>query len=480
MSNESKPKILVVDDEPSICWAFSQLFNAQGWQSLSAASAEEGLELAEAERPDLVLLDIRLPGLSGLDALPKFRALNPELPILVMTAHGTMDTAIEATRRGAFNYLTKPIHNDDALHQIRSALERRNLSREVAQLRRELLAGAGLDSMIGKSPEMQEVYKKIGAVAGAESSVLILGESGSGKELVARAIHNYSARSRGPFVAVNCAALPEQLLESELYGHVKGAFTGAIRDKEGKAETARGGTLFLDEIGEMPLSVQAKLLRFIEEKKFERVGSTESVEADVRILAATNLDLRTQIKKQLFREDLYYRLNVVSIELPPLRRRKDDLPLLVASFLTRGTSRDKAMPAEAQGISKDAMGLIERYDWPGNVRELRNAIEHAVIVSRGAVILPEHLPAHILRSLRGEDAAPARSLEELVRERTLAALDKAEGREEGNAYAEIVSDVERALLDMTLKRVNGNQVKASALLGIHRTTLRKKMEEFGL
>ena len=473
-------KILIVDDEPSICWAFSQLLQGEGWQTLTAASAEEGLELVESEKPDLVVLDIRLPGMSGLDALPKFRALNPDLPILVMTAHGTMDTAIEATRRGAYNYLTKPIHNTDALHQIRTALERRNLSREVAQLRRELKGGTALESMAGKSPVMQEVYKKIGAVAGAESSVLILGESGSGKELVARAIHGYSARARGPFVALNCAALPEPLLESELYGHVKGAFTGAIRDKEGKAETARGGTLFLDEIGEMPLSIQAKLLRFLEEKKFERVGSVETVEADVRILAATNLDLRTQIKKQLFREDLYYRLNVVSIELPPLRRRKDDIPLLVAHFLSRADAAGDGATILPAGISKEAMELIERFDWPGNVRELRNAIEHAVILSRGAVISPDHLPAHMLRSLRGEELSPSRSVEDLIRERTLAALDKSEGKEEGNAYAEIISDVEKAILDTTLKRVNGNQVKASALLGIHRTTLRKKIEEYGL
>ncbi len=473
-------KILIVDDEPSICWAFSLLLQSEGWQTLTAASAEEGLDIAKAERPDLVVLDVRLPGMSGLDALPKVRALNPELPILVMTAHGTMDTAIEATRRGAYNYLTKPIHNADAVHQIRTALERRNLSREVTQLRSDLKRGASVDSMAGKSPIMQEVYKKIGAVAGAESSVLILGESGSGKELVARAIHGYSPRSRGPFVALNCAALPEPLLESELYGHVKGAFTGAIRDKEGKAETARGGTLFLDEIGEMPLSIQAKLLRFLEEKKFERVGSTETVEADVRILAATNLDLRTQIKKQLFREDLYYRLNVVSIELPPLRQRKDDIPLLVAHFLSRADVGSPGAAMPSAGISKEAMELIERFDWPGNVRELRNAIEHAVILARGAVIAPSHLPAHILRSLRGEDALPTHSLEDLIRERTLAALAKSEGKEEGNAYAEIISDVEKAILDTTLKRVSGNQVKASALLGIHRTTLRKKIEEYGL
>lgn len=467
-------KILIVDDEQAICWAFTQLLQPEGYAVHVAASAEEGLEIAAKEAPDLVLLDVRLPGISGLQALPKFKEINPDLPILVMTAHGTMDTAIEATKRGAYNYLTKPIHNEDALHHIRTALERRTLSREVVQLRRELETAHSLESLIGRTPIMQDVYKKIGAVAGSSSSVLITGESGSGKELVAKAIHGYSDRAKGPFIAVNCASMPEPLLESELYGHTKGAFTGAIRDKAGKAEVADGGTLFLDEIGEMPLSIQAKLLRFLELKRFERVGSTESVEVDVRILAATNLDLRVQIKKQLFREDLYYRLNVVSIELPALRNRKDDVPILVARFLSKSTG---SKPPE---ISADAMKLLERYDWPGNVRELKNAIEHAMILARDTTITPEHLPAHILQSLRGEDPRQGESLEDLIRQRTQRALDTAEGVEEGNAYAEINADVEKIILETTLKRVAGNQVKASKLLGIHRTTLRKKIEDYGL
>jgi len=470
-------KILIVDDEQAICWAFTQLLQPAGYTVFVAASAEEGLEIAAREKPDLVLLDVRLPGLSGLEALPKFRELNPDLPVVVMTAHGTMETAIEATKRGAYNYLTKPLHNDDALHHIRTALERRNLSREVTQLRRELEGIKSIESLAGKSPVMQEVYKKIGAVAQSTSSVLILGESGTGKELVAKAIHSHSDRERGPFIAVNCASMPEPLLESELYGHVKGAFTGAIRDKAGKAEVANGGTLFLDEIGEMPLSIQAKLLRFLELKRFERVGSTESVEVDVRILAATNLDLRTQIKKQLFREDLYYRLNVVSIDLPGLRERKDDIPLLVARFLAHGKDSGTAKRAE---ISADAMKLLEKYDWPGNVRELKNAIEHAVILSRGQTLTPDHLPGHILQSLRGDDPRKGETLQDLIRQRTNRALDVAEGVEEGNAHGEIIADVEKEIIATTLKRVDGNQVKASKLLGIHRTTLRKKIEDFGL
>jgi len=498
MATPEPQKILVVDDEQAICWAFTQLLQPEGYAVLVAASAEEGLELAAREQPDMVILDIRLPRLSGLDALPRFRAQNPEAPVLVMTAHGTMETAIEATKRGAYNYLLKPIHNQDVLHHIRTALEQRSLSREVAQLRRELEGLSGLQSLVGKTPAMQEVYKKIGAVAPTGSSVLILGESGTGKELVAKAIHDYSARARGPFIAVNCASMPEPLLESELYGHVKGAFTGAIRDKAGKAEVAGGGTLFLDEIGEMPLAIQAKLLRFLEERRFERVGSTEPIEVDVRILAATNQDLRVRLRKQLFREDLYYRLNVVSISLPPLRERKDDIPLLVTHFLRRVALRFSGTDSQSPNsrsvsaacrlgvsvpendISQEAMKLLEHYDWPGNVRELKNAIEHAVILARGQPIAPEHLPSHILQALRGEEPSQGQSLEELVRQRTHQALDKAEGQSEGNAFGEVAADVEKVIIATALKRAGGNQVLASRWLGIHRTTLRKKMEDYGL
>ncbi|MCZ7645618.1 MAG: sigma-54 dependent transcriptional regulator [Planctomycetota bacterium] len=474
---DARQTVLVVDDEPAICWALRQLLESHGFRVLVAASAEEGFDLAAAERPDLCILDVRLPGQDGLAALPRFREAHPEMPVLVMTAHGTMETAVEAIRRGAYNYLTKPIHNEDALHHIRTALQTVRLSREVAQLRKELDAGFGLESLVGKSPAMQEVYKRIGAIAPSDSSVLIGGESGTGKELVTKAVHHYSPRAKGPFIAVNCASMPETLLESELYGHVKGAFTGAIRDKAGKAEVADGGTLFLDEIGDMPLPIQAKLLRFLEQKRFERVGSTEPIEVDVRIAAASNKHLPELIKKGLFREDLYYRLNVVSIELPPLRERKDDIPLLVAKFLSRAP---KSEAAASPQISHEALQLMQRYDWPGNVRELKNAVEHAVLLARGQPLRPEHLPQHILQDLRGEGAAQGDKIEDLIRAHTHRALDAAEGQDEGHVYNEVMADTERVLLETTLKRVGGNQVRASKLLGIHRTTLRKKIEEYGL
>jgi two-component system nitrogen regulation response regulator GlnG len=358
-------------------------------------------------------------------------------------------------------------------------LENRNLSREVAQLRRELEGDGRIDLLVGKSPAMQAAYKVIGAVAGSDCAVLIRGESGTGKELAARAIHAHSERRNGPFVALNCAAVPETLLESELYGHVRGAFTGAVRDRAGKAELADRGTLFLDEIGDMPGSIQAKLLRFLELKRFERVGATESLEADVRILAATHQDPRELIERGKFREDLYWRLNVVTLELPPLRSRRDDIPLLVAHFLSRPAERVGVTPPE---IDHDIPELLRRYDWPGNVRELKNAVEHAAILARGGnVIREEHLPAHILQALRGGgELRRSAGLEAQLRARSEKALDAAEKLPMGAAYNEIVSEVEKVLLTAALERAKGNQVQAARLLGVHRTTLRKKIDEYGL
>ncbi|MBI3828004.1 MAG: sigma-54-dependent Fis family transcriptional regulator [Planctomycetes bacterium] len=463
--------MLVVDDEQAICWAFSQLFKNEGYEVLIAASAEDGLEIAERETPDIALIDVQLSGVSGLDAMPRFREIAPDMPILMITAHGTMETAIEAMRRGAYNYLTKPLHNEDVLQQVRNALKTTSLSREVKDLRAELDQASSLDSLIGKSPCMQEIYKKIGAVAGSDTSVIVTGESGTGKELVARAIHRYSNRAKGPFIAVNCASMPEPLLESELYGHVKGAFTGAHRDRIGKGEAAHDGTLFLDEIGEMPLSIQAKLLRFIEKKRFERVGSTETIEVNVRILTATNRELSKRIQKGLFREDLFFRLNVISIELPPLRRRKEDIPLLIARFLKLAAITG-GQRVRHQEISQDAMRHMLRYDWPGNVRELRNTIEHAVLLARGVPIQPEHLPSHLINTSPELADTQESQLQIAIADMTAAALDNLRGGP-GNIFREIMSNVENAVVRTAMDRLGGNQVKASRLLGISRNTLRK-------
>lgn len=496
-------RILVVDDEQAICWAFSRALSRDGHVVSAASSAEEGLEKARAESPDLVFLDIRLPGMSGIEALPKFRDALPGVPIVVLTAHGTMETAIDAVRRGAYEYLLKPADLEALRSVVSRALSRPGFSPEIALLKREFQGRMLTDSMVGTSRAMQDVYKKIGAVAGSNSSVLISGESGVGKELVAKAIHLYSPRADGPFLAVNCASLPETLLESEMYGHVKGAFTGAVRDKAGKAEAADGGTLFLDEIGDMPASMQAKLLRFLEEKKVTRVGATESVEVDVRILAATNRDLHRMMRNGLFREDLYYRLNVVSIEVPPLRDRKEDIPMLVASFLaryggcrrhgsgrggggdggaekTRAGAAGSAGGAEEIGISEAAMEALMEYDWPGNVRELKNAVEHAAVLARGGIVLPEHLPPHIKASTRDGAPMAGSHFETAVVERTERAIRAMESLGEGRVYEEMLAEFERAMIGRVLREAGGNQVKASRILGMHRTTLRKKIEEYGL
>ena len=358
-----------------------------GHEVLVASTGEEGLEML-AESPDLVLLDVRLPGIDGIEVLTRMREADADLPVIVMTAHGTSQTAIEAMKRGAFEYLLKPVDLDEAELVIDRALSAKRLSEEVTRLRDELaILGdhSTRSSLVGTSPAMQEVYKRVGALAPTDASVLVTGESGTGKGLVARAIHNNSPRAGGPLVTVSCASLPQTLLESELYGHVKGAFTGAVSDRVGRAERADGGTLFLDEVGEIPPSSQVKLLRFLEERRFERVGSTETLQADARIIAATNEDLPAKMAEGSFREDLYFRLNVATVHLPPLREHAGDIPLLIAHFLER-------LRRPVPGVTEEAERLLAAHDWPGNVRELENAVEHAAALSRGEPIAPDMDP----------------------------------------------------------------------------------------
>ena len=453
-------KVLVVDDEESIIWAFQKFIGGLGHEFLSAATAERGIEIARAEQPDLVVMDVKLPGMDGLSALEEVRRVAPRARFLVITAHGSLDTAMRAVKLGAVEYLPKPIDLEKARSLIQGTLKGVAVDREVEALRK----AAGPGGIVGKSPAMQEVFKKIAAVAGSDASVLLLGESGTGKELVARAIHYHGTRADGPFEAINCASIPETLLESELYGHEKGAFTGAVRQKPGKFEVASGGTAFLDEVGEIPLSAQVKLLRFLEERRFERVGGTESVSVDVRIVSATNQNLEERVRDGRFREDLYFRLNVVRIEVPPLRDRREDIPLLVAAFLDQ---------AQGKGISNDAMDLLRNHPWPGNVRELRNAIERGVVLSHGGPIRAEHLPETVVspRPL-GETGLEAR-VRELV-ERMAAEGPK------GDLFRHVEARWEKALLRRALELTAGNQVKAAEMLGINRMTLRKKMELYGL
>ena len=453
-------KVLVVDDEESIIWAFRKFIEGLGHGFLSAATGERGIELARAEQPDLVIMDVKLPGMDGLAALEEVRRVAPRARFIVITAHGSLDTAVRAVKLGAAEYLPKPVDLEKARPLIEGALKGVAADREVEALRRGGRAGG----IIGKSAAMQDVFKKIAAVAGSDASVLLLGESGTGKEIAARAIHHNGARAEGPFEAINCASIPETLLESELYGHEKGAFTGAVRQKPGKFEVASGGTAFLDEVGEIPLAAQVKLLRFLEERRFERVGGTEPVAVDVRIVSASNQNLEERVREGLFREDLYFRLNVVRIEIPPLRDRREDIPLLVAHFLDQ---------VHGAGVTNDAMDLLRGHSWPGNVRELRNAIERGAVLAHGGPIRPEHLPETVVspRPL-GETGLEAR-VRELV-ERLVA-----EGPR-GELFRHVEARWEKALLRRALEMTGGNQVKASELLGINRMTLRKKMDAYGL
>ncbi len=466
-------KVLVIDDEPGICQAFSKLLKGLGHEALVAPSAEQGLPAARREAPDLVLLDIRLPGMDGLAALEALKAEGFAAPVVILTAHGTLDTAVRALKLGAFDYLTKPVDLATAEAVISRALEKARLSQEVARLQREVAGRVAPGRRLtGATPAMQEIFKTIAAVCASDVSVLIQGESGTGKELVAREIHANSPRASGPFEAVNCAAIPATLLESELYGHEKGAFTGAVRRQVGRFERAHGGTILLDEIGEIPPATQVKLLRFLEERAFERVGGDERVEVNLRILAATNQDLEAKIVQGAFREDLYYRLKVVTVDLPPLRERASDIPLLVARFLAEG-------PGASREISEEALGLLTRYRWPGNIRELRNAIEHAGVLARGAPIRPDHLP----ETVRHPERAPAAGLRPSVEaevDRLVGVLLEQPEAGPGDLFAVVERQWESALLRRVLEKTGGNQVKASELLGIHRTTLRTKLQEYGL
>jgi two-component system nitrogen regulation response regulator GlnG len=463
MATAAAARVWVVDDEPGICSALGRFFERRGDACRTFARAEEALAAAAADGPpDLAFVDVRLPGMSGLDALDRLRALVPAPEVVVVTAHGTLDVAVEAMRRGALDYLPKPMELSAVAAVADRALAVRAAARGPAP------EGAGGDPgalLVGRSPALQEVFKRIGAVALSDVPLLVLGESGTGKEMVARAVHRASRRAAGPFEPVDCASLPESLFESELFGHERGAFTGAVERRTGRIERAAGGTLFLDEVAEIPPAAQAKLLRFLETRTFERLGGSGPVAADVRVVAATHRDLPARIREGLFREDLFYRLDVVTLRLPPLRDRPEDVPLLVAHFLARGPSG---------GISREALDRLLAHTWPGNVRELRNAVDHAAVLARGAPILPENLPPSL-----GGEAARGGDDDGLFRA-AVRRLVAAAGDGERDLHARTLARLERPLLQEVLARTGGNQVKAARLLGIHRTTLRERMERYGL
>jgi DNA-binding NtrC family response regulator len=455
-------RILVIDDEPGICQALEKLFRSEGHEIRTSSRAETGLPLAEAFKPDLAILDVRLPGMNGLEVLARLRKADPRLPAIVVTAYGTVDTAVEAVRRGAYDYLLKPLDVDRILAVANRALESRRLSAEVVLRSEGVAAVPAGAAIVGRTPAMQEVFKRIGALALSDVPVLVTGEIGTGKELVARAIHYASARARHPFVPVSCGAVPEAEARAELFGEAVGEGRPA---RVGRVEAAEGGTLFLDDVTALPSPVQVALLALLETGSYERGGDSARVAANIRVISAASGDLRGAIDGGRFREDLYWRLNVVTVRVPPLRERQADLPALAAHFL-RGSGA---------AISKEAMRALLGHSWPGNVRELRSALEHAVVLSRGGTVLPEHLPEAVTRGA----AERPRQEEDAVRTIVERATEEAP-EEGGDLYERTLSRLEAPLIAAVLRRTGGNQVQAAKILGIHRTTLRNKIDRYGL
>jgi two-component system, NtrC family, nitrogen regulation response regulator GlnG len=444
-----------------------------GYDVVAVKDGDSALRAFESEPFDLVFLDVRMPGVDGLTALARLRQMRADACVIVMTAHGTMDTAIQAMQRGAYDYLAKPFDLDEVLLLAERALAARRLTQEVTRLKSGLQEVWEFGAIIGRHPRMQDVYKTIGRVAGSDVTVLLRGESGTGKELVASAIHHYSRRAGRPFVAVSCAAIPSTLLESEMFGHERGAFTDAKERRLGKLELAHGGTLYLDEIGDMPLELQTKLLRALQERTIERLGGQDSIRVDVRVLAATNRDLEALMKEGRFREDLYYRLNVVTVSLPSLRERRRDIPILVEHFLAK-----YAAELGERGVAPEALDRLVGYDWPGNVRELENVIQRAMVMATSGVILPEHLPIGPV-SAAASVAADA-PLEEIVERKLMECVRGLREHASANLYDLMIGLVEKPLLRAVLRETGGNQVRAAQILGINRNTLRKKLVEHGI
>ena len=478
--------LLVIDDEPNIVFSFKSTLASPQLSVISAATAREGIELIKSTRPDVVMLDVRLPDLSGLKAYERIRAIDERLPVIVMTAFAKTETAIEAMRLGAFEYLVKPVDLRRLREVVTKALEVSRFNRVPAVLKSGETDDLTADHSVGNSSAMQDVYKAIGRIAPQESTVLILGESGTGKELVARAIYHYSQRNQKPFLAINCAALPESLLESELFGHERGAFTGADQRRIGKFEQVNGGTIFLDEIGDMRPATQAKALRLLQEQQFERIGGNVTVKTDVRIIAATNRDLNQLVADGQFRQDLLYRLNGFTIQLPPLRERLDDIPILIEHFL-KVYNRD--LNKNVIGVSQEVTRILQSHDWPGNVREFQSAIKYAMVHATGVALTADCLP----QSCHPNQTTSSSSSHAFVRpgnapEQSLAVGNfdligfvrqlLADGKTD--LYRMISLEVDRQILQEVMAACEGSQLQAAERLGISRMTLRSKLRSLGL
>ncbi|MGB8657290.1 MAG: sigma-54 dependent transcriptional regulator [Candidatus Zixiibacteriota bacterium] len=450
------PSILVIEDKDSMREMLSKTLEAEGYEVETARDGEGGLEKAREKKYDLVLSDLKLPQIDGIEVLSSLKQMDADVSVILMTAYGTIEKAVEAIKEGAFDFLTKPFDTDHLTVMIKRALENRRLVAENVLLRQELGHNLGYAEIIGKCEKMQEVSRLIQKVAPSDTTVLLLGESGTGKELFARAIHSLSARKTGPYVAINCAAIPRELLENELFGSEKGAYTGSVMRKMGKFEIAEGGTIFLDEVGDLDIALQAKLLRVLQDQTFERLGGTKTIRVDVRLIAASNADLKKAIEKKEFREDLFYRLSVFPITIPPLRDRREDIPELAEYFVGKYCAE---MKKSKKTVSGEAMSLLDKYHWPGNVRELENTVERAIILCEGKKILPEHLAIRI-------------STPNEIR------LREGAGLKEVGQYAQ--SEAERALIVRVLNQVRGNKRKAALALKIDYTTLFEKIKKYAI
>lgn len=462
-------KILIVDDEENVRYSFRKFYRSSGYEIIEAVNGLEAISVVNRHKPDLVLMDIEMPGLSGLEAIQRIRQLQPDIPVVIITAFGTSERVISAMKHGAFEYLEKPFDVERLKTVLNEALEVKKLKDDRNFVEIKPSEESNDVQIIGNSPAIKEVFKMIGRVAASDVSVLINGESGTGKELIARAIYRYSDRSDKPFIAVNCAALPDTLLESELFGYEKGSFTNAVQSRQGKFEAAHQGTMFLDEVADMSLPLQAKLLRVIQEGTFERIGSNKTIKVDVRLISATNKNLENAIQSGTFREDLYYRLKVISMSLPPLRIRREDIPLLTEYFLAR---QCRHLNKPLVSVPRETMDALTGYDWPGNVRELENLLKRALLLSKGSVILPSAVTTEMVHSL-----PPQTSKLSGTHIRSIPYdFDKMNGK----LYDHVISQAESELIAACLKHTQGNQVKAARLLGISRAMLHERIEKYNI
>lgn len=451
--------ILVADDEKSMTEFLEIMLNRDGYEVITASSAEEAMDAIENRGIDLVITDINMPRAGGMAVLKRAIERDADLPVIMITAFASTDTAVEAMKMGAYDYITKPFRLDEIKLTISKALERRKDKAEIRRLKEETARSYSAGELLGKSEKMQGLFRLIRKVADSKSTVLVTGESGSGKELVAKAIHYLSDRKGKPFMSINCGAMPEQLLESELFGHQKGSFTGAHADKKGLMELADGGTFFLDEIGEAPLSVQVKMLRVLQEREFKRVGGVKDIKVDIRVIAATNQDLAELIKAGRFREDLYYRLNIITLGVPPLRERKDDIPILITKFIEKYSREDNR---RVTSISSDAMSFLERHNWRGNVRELENVIERAVVLATGPRIETENLPDYIRLSTEAT------------------AVERIEVPDDGLDLEAKLAAMEKEYLLMALEKSGGRKKEAARLVNLTFRSFRYKLSKYGI